>query len=168
MPIILGIDPGSRVTGYGVLEENKRQLRYIASGCIRTIGETAAERLLQIFEGLSEVISLFQPSETAIEQIFMHQNANAALVLGQARGVALLAASHAKLPICEYAARLVKQAVVGYGAAKKEQVQEMVVQLLCLNKRPPQDASDALAIAICHSHMRYYHALFSEKGEQIK
>lgn len=154
MTIILGIDPGSRVTGYGLIKENQRQLHYLDSGCIRTSEGTLSQRLLQIFNGVCELMETFSPDEVAIEEIFMHQNPSSALKLGHARGVALVACASHRINISEYSAREVKQSVVGYGAAQKSQVKHMVVSLLMLNSAPQNDAADALAIAICHSHTR--------------
>lgn len=154
MPIILGIDPGSRVTGYGVIQCDGGKHTYLDSGCVRLQGENITERLHQIFVGLSEVIRMYQPEEAAIEQVFMHQNPGAALKLGQARGAAIVAVVPHSIPMAEYSARQVKQAVVGYGAAKKEQVQQMVRCLLNLSGTPQADAADALAIALCHAHTR--------------
>ena len=154
MTIILGIDPGSRITGYGLIKESGRKLSYIDSGCIRTSDGELSQRLLQIFNGVCQLMEEFAPDEVAIEQVFMHQNPSSALKLGHARGVAMVAcASHLK-KVSEYSARAIKQAVVGYGAAQKNQVQHMVVNILMLNKSPQSDAADALAVAICHSHTR--------------
>lgn len=152
--IILGIDPGSRITGYGIIEQDKQTLHYITSGCIRTSGDEVAQKLQQIFCGIRDIISQHPPHEAAIEQIFMHQNPNSALKLGQARGVAMVAASQYGLPVFEYAAKQIKQAVVGYGGAQKSQVQHMVKTLLHLSNIPQTDAADALAVAICHSNSR--------------
>jgi len=162
--IILGIDPGSRVTGYGVIREEGRQLYYLDSGCIRTVGEQFSERLLQIFDGVCELMQQYAPEQVAIEQVFMHENAAAALKLGQARGAALVAAASFRVRVDEYSPRAVKQSVVGYGAAEKEQVKQMVMKLLHLNKPPQTDASDALAIAICHSHQRHMKELIGSAG----
>ncbi|MDA9271986.1 crossover junction endodeoxyribonuclease RuvC [bacterium] len=154
MTLILGIDPGSRVTGYGLIRESNRKLLYVDSGCIRTSEGELSQRLLQIFNGICELMDHFNPNEVAIEQIFMHKNANSALKLGHARGVAMVACASHRVNVSEYSAREVKQSVVGYGAAEKEQVKHMVVNLLLLSSSPQSDAADALAIAICHSHMR--------------
>jgi crossover junction endodeoxyribonuclease RuvC len=154
MTVILGIDPGSRITGYGVIKINKNEACYLSSGCVRTNDADIPDRLRQIFSGIREVMSLFQPQEIAIEQIFMHKNPGSALKLGQARGAAIVAASLENLAIFEYSARQIKQAVVGYGAADKKQVQLMVKNLLSLSKKPQSDAADALAVAICHMHTR--------------
>lgn len=154
MTIILGIDPGSRITGYGVVREQQRRLEYIDSGCIRSSNGTLSERLLQIFNGVCLLMEKYVPDEVAIEQVFMHKNVSSALKLGHARGVAMVACASHRVAVSEYAARQVKQTVVGYGAADKIQVQHMVVNLLTLSASPQADAADALAIAICHSHMR--------------
>ena len=158
MSIILGIDPGSRVTGYGVVATcgASMQPRYLASGCIRLDGKAIAPRLQTIFESLQQLIEQYRPDEFAIEQVFVGKSASSALKLGQARGVALLAASMLDLPIAEYAARSIKQAVTGTGAADKEQVQSMVVRLLGLNAAPQADAADALAVALCHCQTARY------------
>jgi crossover junction endodeoxyribonuclease RuvC len=152
--IILGIDPGSRFTGYGVIQSEKSQLSYLTSGCIKLGNGPFAERLEKIFNGLQTVLNHYQPNEVAIEQVFFHINPNAALKLGQARGAAMVAAAVAKLTISEYSARQIKQSVVGYGAANKQQVQQMVRCLLNLNSVPQSDAADALAVAVCHAQSR--------------
>ncbi len=154
MTRIIGIDPGSRVTGYGIIDQLGQQIRYIASGCIRTRGEALAERLGMIFTGVNQVIDEYLPEEMAVEQVFMNKNADSALKLGQARGAAICAGVTRTLPVSEYAAREIKQAVVGKGGATKEQVQHMVRVLLSLDKPPPGDAADALAVAISHGHIR--------------
>jgi len=152
---LLGIDPGSRVTGYGILDMDGPRGRYVASGCIQTdSGRPLPERLKTIFEGITAVIQTYQPAEAAAEQVFMHRNPDSALKLGQARGAALCAVVMAGLPVSEYAPRAIKQAVVGGGAADKSQVQRMVALLLNLPTLPQADAADALAVAICHGHTR--------------
>jgi crossover junction endodeoxyribonuclease RuvC len=152
MSIILGIDPGSRITGYGVIRQQGRHLYYLGSGCIRTSDGPLPGRLKQIYSSVTEIITQFDPDVFAIEQVFMAKNADSALKLGQARGSAIVAAVNADLPVFEYAARLVKQAVVGTGAAEKAQVQHMVQQMLKLPSRPQADAADALGVAICHAN----------------
>ncbi|OAH98915.1 crossover junction endodeoxyribonuclease RuvC [Methylomonas methanica] len=152
MTRILGIDPGSRITGYGVVESTPRGIRYVASGCIRIKSDEFPERLKQIFDGVSQVIELYHPEQMAIEQVFMHKNADSALKLGQARGAAICATLNRDLPVFEYAARQVKQALVGKGNADKLQVQHMVKILLSIQGDMQIDASDALAIGLCHSH----------------
>ena len=151
----MGIDPGSRITGYGIVDVDGPRSRHVASGCIRTASDRPLpERLKTIFEGVSEVIRQYQPMEVAAEQVFMHRNPDSALKLGQARGAALCAVVMAGLPVSEYAPRAIKQAVVGGGAADKTQVQRMVALLLNLPELPRTDAADALAVAICHGHTR--------------
>jgi crossover junction endodeoxyribonuclease RuvC len=145
MTIIIGIDPGSRLTGFGIIRSEGNQNYYLDSGCIRITAVNHGERLQQIFTGIAEVVRQYQPQQAAVEQVFMHQNPGAALKLGQARGAAIVALG---LPISEYSARQVKQSVVGYGAAKKEQVQEMVKRLLNIPHSLQADAADALAIAL--------------------
>ncbi len=154
MTIILGLDPGSRVTGYGIIRENNRKLEYIDSGCIRTGEGELSHRLLEIFNGICQLMEKFSPAEVAIEEVFMHENPSSALKLGHARGVAMVACASHRVKVSEYSAREVKLSLVGYGAAQKEQVKHMVVSLLMLNSMPQADAADALGIAICHSHMR--------------
>lgn len=152
MAIILGIDPGSRITGYGVIRQQGRQLIYIGSGCIRTQADDLPTRLQRIYAGVTEIITQYRPDSFAIEQVFMAKNADSALKLGQARGVAILAAVNNQLPVFEYAALQVKQSVVGTGVAEKKQVQHMVCSILKLLSHPQADAADALAIAITHCH----------------
>ncbi|SPP31161.1 Crossover junction endodeoxyribonuclease RuvC [Arsenophonus endosymbiont of Aleurodicus floccissimus] len=126
MAIILGIDPGSRITGYGVIRQQGRQLIYLGSGCIRTQADDLPTRLQRIYAGVTEIITQYRPDSFAIEQVFMAKNADSALKLGQARGVAILAAVNNQLPVFEYVARQVKQPFVGTGAAEKKQVQHML------------------------------------------
>jgi crossover junction endodeoxyribonuclease RuvC len=152
--IILGIDPGSRITGYGVINAIGSKNEYIASGCIRMKDGSLPERLNQIFAGVTQVIEMYCPQEFAIEQVFMAKNADSALKLGQARGAAIVAATQQDVEVFEYAARKVKQAVVGKGSADKSQVQHMIARMLKLPGLPQEDAADALAIAVCHSHTR--------------
>lgn len=147
---VIGIDPGSRTTGYGIVECDAAGVRYVASGAIQLGDQAFARRLGDIFLGISELIDDYQPDEFAIEEVFLARNPQAALKLGQARGAAIAAAVAATLPVAEYAARQVKQAVVGTGRANKHQVQHMVQILLKLSGVPQADAADALAIALCH------------------
>ena len=154
MTILLGIDPGSRHTGYGVIEQVGNRSRALAFGTISTSGAEMAPRLGTIFAGLCEVMSAHRPEEVSIEKVFMARNPDSALKLGQARGAALTAVVQSGVPVFEYSARQVKQAVVGRGGAEKVQVAEMVKHLLGLEKRPQEDAADALAIALCHAHTR--------------
>jgi len=134
------------------VESTPRGLRYVASGCIRVQSQEFPERLKQIFDGVTEVIALYKPQQMAIEQVFMHKNADSALKLGQARGAAICATMNQELPVFEYAARQVKQALVGKGSAEKSQVQHMVKILLSIQGEMQIDASDALAISLCHCH----------------
>ncbi len=151
----MGIDPGSRITGYGIVDMDGPRGRYVASGCIQTASDRPLpERLKTIFEELTAVIQSWRPAEVAVEQVFMHRNPDSALKLGQARGAALCAVVLAGVPISEYAPRAIKQAVVGGGGADKSQVQRMVAWLLSLPEPPQADAADALAVAICHGHTR--------------
>jgi crossover junction endodeoxyribonuclease RuvC len=149
---ILGIDPGLRITGFGVLDKAGHRLSYVTSGCIRTPRGELALRLKIIFEGLKEVIAECRPEQIALEKVFVNANPQTTLLLGQARGTAICAAVVHQLPVAEYTALQVKQAVVGNGHARKEQVQEMVKRLLALSGVPTADAADALACAICHAH----------------
>lgn len=168
MEVILGIDPGSLVTGYGLISIEANKLQYIDSGCIRTRAKDMTQRLKIIYQCLQEIIQQYFPTEAAIEQVFVHANAGSALKLGQARGAAIVAVAENLLPIFEYAARQIKQAVVGSGSADKTQVQHMVKTLLNLPQAPQADAADALAIAICHINMRNNLQLIEQKNEQSK
>lgn len=159
---ILGIDPGSRVTGFGVIDVAGQRLVCAASGCIRTRGESLAERLAEIHQGIIEVAEHYAPAEIAIERVFVQRNADSALKLGQARGAAITAVATLGLPVHEYSPTQIKQAVVGRGNAAKPQVQHMVCALLNLHRTPQADAADALAMAICHSHLRGVMAQLSE------
>ncbi len=152
MTIIIGIDPGSRFTGYGVIQWAGNQTHYVDSGCLNVISSSISERLEKIFTGLRAIVALHEPEEAAIEQVFMHQNPGSALKLGQARGAAIVALG---ATVSEYSARQVKQSVVGYGAADKKQVQHMVKKLLNISIELPPDAADALAVALCHAHNRF-------------
>ncbi len=149
---ILGIDPGLRVTGYGLVEVRGARLAYLASGCIRTGVGTLPTRLGVIARDLAHLIAEMRPTEVAVEKVFVNVNPNSTLLLGQARGAAIAAAVLAGLPVAEYTAGQVKQAVVGGGRAPKTQVQGMVMRLLVLPGIPQADAADALAAAICHAH----------------
>lgn len=149
---ILGIDPGLQVTGFGVIDKSGQRLAYVASGRVRSGRGTLAERLKVLLEGLAEVIAAHRPQQVVIEKVFVNVNPQSTLALGQARGAAICAAVLAGLPVAEYTALQVKQAVVGNGKAKKPQVQHMVKQLLALAGEPGPDAADALACAICHAH----------------
>jgi len=152
MSVILGIDPGSRICGYGLIRARGNSLEYLASGVIRMGTLTFPERLHTIFSDISDIIIEHGPDMAAVEEVFMGKNASSALKLGQARGAAIVACTHYQLPVAEYAARKVKQALVGRGQADKKQVQQMVKSLLGLSRMPPEDAADALAIAVCHAN----------------
>ncbi|EKF73984.1 endonuclease RuvC [Alcanivorax hongdengensis A-11-3] len=154
MALILGIDPGSRRTGYGLIEQVGNRSRALDFGTISTTHKDMPPRLGDIFAGIEQVMRQFGPAEVSVEKVFMARNADSALKLGQARGAAIAAVMQAKVPVFEYSARQVKQAVVGKGSAEKVQVAEMVKHLLGLDARPQEDAADALAIALCHAHMR--------------
>lgn len=151
---ILGIDPGSRVTGYGVIDVHGDRTRHVASGCIRLSDSGFTERLNEIYTRIGALCAEFRPQAVAIEQVFMHRNADSALKLGQARAAAICGTFAGGAALHEYAAREVKQAVVGRGGAHKQQVQHMVRAILSLADEPPPDEADALAVAICHAHSR--------------
>lgn len=158
---ILGLDPGSLVTGYAVIECSGSRTQYLACGSIRTRGEALHARLADIFRAVAALTGEWQPQEVAIERVFMHRNADSALKLGQARGAALCGVLAASPLVFEYSPREVKQAVVGTGAAHKEQVQVMVKHLLKLSGNLGADAADALAIALCHAHSRRLQGLIA-------
>jgi crossover junction endodeoxyribonuclease RuvC len=153
MERILGIDPGSRVTGYGVIESDRGNLVFVACGVVKTTPNYPfANRLNEIFDGINEVIQLHDPEVAAVEEVFLSQNPGTAIKLGQARGAAVVAAMQNGLSVSDYSPRKIKQAVAGYGQAEKEQVQHMVQVLLNLKRKPSNDAADALAVAICHAN----------------
>ncbi len=149
---ILGLDPGLRITGFGVIDQLGSEMRYVASGCIRTRDGELPGRLKTLLEGVREVIASYSPDSVAVEKVFVNVNPQSTLLLGQARGAVICGAVASDLPVHEYTALQVKQAVVGYGKAGKEQVQHMVQRLLSLEGSPSADAADALACAICHAH----------------
>lgn len=149
---ILGIDPGSRITGFGLVERLDNRTVYVESGCIRAGDGDFPARLKTIYDGLREIVRTYAPTEVSIERVFMHKNPDSALKLGQARGAALCAVMSDKLPVHEYTPTEIKQAIVGKGNASKVQVQHMVQALLKLPRAPQADAADALAIALCHLH----------------
>jgi len=151
MSLVLGIDPGSRKTGFGIIEAVGPDMRYVTSGIVRLTDKPLPERLKVIFHSLSEIIAEYRPEQMAIEEVFLARDPRAALRLGQARGAAIVAAVAADLEVFEYSARTVKKSVVGTGAATKEQVQHMVMQLLKLPAAPAEDAADGLAVAMCHA-----------------
>ena len=151
---ILGIDPGSINTGYGIVDSEGNHSKHVASGVIKVQGETLADKLKVIHEQLTDIIVEHNPAEVAIEKVFMHKNADSALKLGQARGAAIAACAMQERPVFEYTANQVKQSTVGKGHAAKQQVQHMIKVLLCLQEEPKTDQADALAIALCHAHSR--------------
>lgn len=166
---ILGIDPGLRVTGFGVLEKSGQKLVYVTSGCIRTNEKAELpERIRTILEGLSQLIAELRPHQVAVEKVFVNVNPQSTLLLGQARGAAICAAVIGSLPVSEYTALQVKQAVVGNGHADKDQVQEMVRRLLQLPGEPSPDAADALACAICHAHGGLGMGALATRGLRMK
>lgn len=154
MTRILGIDPGSLITGYGIIDIEGNHATHVVHGVIKVEGETQADKLHVIYNCLLDLITEHRPDEAAIERVFMHRNADSALKLGQARGSAMVACAEKDLSLHEYTANQVKQATVGKGHAAKQQVQHMIKVLLCLGEAPPADAADALAVALCHGHTR--------------
>lgn len=152
MTLIIGIDPGSRRTGFGIVNACGTRVAYVTSGVIRLPEADLPERLGVIFANVRELIACHHPAQMAVEEVFLARDPRAALRLGQARGAAIVAGVQAGLPVAEYSARTVKKAVVGIGAATKTQVQQMIMRLLELPVAPAEDAADALAVAICHAH----------------
>ena len=167
--IILGIDPGLRTTGFGVIEKHGNKLRYIASGTVKTASEgELPPRLKIILQGVSEIVGTYQPDCAAIEKVFVNVNPQSTLLLGQARGAAICALVHADLSVAEYTALQVKQAVTGHGKAAKEQVQDMVARLLSLPGLPGTDAADALGVAICHANSIDALAMLGAQAPQLQ
>ncbi len=156
MTVILGIDPGSRITGYGFLVIAENKIRHLAHGTIKTPAQDTHQRLYFIAQQLNQLIETHHPTEAAIEQVFVKHNVQSALKLGQARGVAMAATAKYELELAEYSPRAIKKAVTGYGGADKKQVQQMIKSLLQLKETPQADAADALAIALCHAHTRQW------------
>ena len=152
MPRILGIDPGSRKTGFGIIELEGKKIKHVINGRLMVGDGEFADRLRQIFVGLTDIIERYQPDMMAIEQVFLHKNADSALKLGQARGAAICAAVNQNIAVHEYTATQIKKAVVGNGHAKKDQVQYMMSVILSLPETPEEDAADALACAIAHAN----------------
>jgi crossover junction endodeoxyribonuclease RuvC len=165
---ILGIDPGLRVTGFGIIEKAGSRLTYVTSGCVKSGSGELPQRISVILEGLREVIAANLPAQAAIEKVFVNVNPQSTLLLGQARGAAICAAVLAGLPVAEYTALQVKQAVVGFGKAHKDQVQMMVRKLLSLPGDPSPDAADALACAICHAHAGQGMGTLATQGLRMK
>ena len=162
---ILGIDPGLRVTGYGVIERSGNRLTYVASGTVRiAAGGALPARLKLILDGVGEVVATYRPDEAVVEKVFVNANPQSTLLLGQARGAAICALVMAHLPVHEYTALQIKQAVAGHGKARKDAVQEMVRRLLRLNGAPGTDSADALAAAICHTN---HSAVAAAAGNQL-
>lgn len=153
---VLGFDPGSTITGYGVIAYHQHRPSYIASGCIRLGAGPMPARLYQLYQAATQLLSQYAPGIIAVEKVFVKRNVDSALKLGQARGVLLAAAGAVSTNIYEYTPREIKQAVVGYGAAEKAQIQAMVQSLLSLSSTPQADAADALAIALCCIHQHAY------------
>lgn len=151
----MGIDPGSRITGYGLIKTDGYHHKYIASGCIKTQTDNLADRLKYIFSGIHQITKEHQPDMVAIEQVFLAKNFSSALKLGQARGAAIAAIGSLDRKLVEYSTRAIKKAVVGYGAAEKQQIQHMIKLLLNLTDVPQVDAADALAVAVCHAQSAY-------------
>ncbi len=149
---ILGIDPGSRITGFGVIEVKQGRIHYVTSGCVRVVGSDFPQRLKEVFDGVRQISQHYQPDCMAIEKVFVHKNVDSALKLGQARGAAICAVLEQAMQVYEYAPTEIKKSVVGKGRAAKNQVQHMVKVLLKLPGMPQEDAADALAVALCHAH----------------
>lgn len=157
---ILGIDPGSRITGFGLIDVAGQKNVHVHSGCIKTSKEgELADRLIDIFDGIRDLVQEYKPDEVAIEMVFMNKNADSAIKLGQARGAAIVAAKQNDADVFEYSPNRIKQALVGRGHADKTQVQHMVKMLLGITEDPQADQADALAVAICHAHSRLSHLL---------
>ena len=164
MTRIIGIDPGSRRTGYGIIDMAGTNVSYVSSGIIRLPEGSLPARLQLIFDGVSQLVTEYKPQSMGIEDVFFARDPRAALKLGQARGAAILAGTNAQLPVSEYSPRSVKLAVVGTGAADKKQVQMMIASLLKLPGEPSEDAADALAVAICHGHSMRTEKLLANNG----
>lgn len=162
MTIVLGIDPGSRITGYGLVAVKGNHYQYVDSGIIRIDETSTAAKLRVIYQGIATIVQQYQPHEVAIEEVFLQHNVKTALKLGQARGAAIVAAANHGLVVAEYAVRTIKQAVVGYGAASKDQVQHMVKRLLNIKGDLQEDAADGLAVAICHGQNRMLKQVYTE------
>lgn len=155
MTRILGIDPGSRKTGYGIIDMSEGRPVWVDSGCIRLKADDLPNRLRILNENLQAILAQYQPDEMAIEQVFMHRNADSALKLGHARGVAISVVALQHVPVHEYSATQIKKAVVGKGNAAKEQLNHMITAVLNLSAMPQEDAADALGVALCHGHLSH-------------
>ncbi|MDX1512943.1 MAG: crossover junction endodeoxyribonuclease RuvC [Gammaproteobacteria bacterium] len=165
---ILGIDPGSRVTGYGIVESVRDKVNFVDCGVIKIGGDDFSLRLKDIFDRLGDVIETHGPSQLAIEKVFVHRNVTSALKLGQARGAALLAGATRGLAVSEYSPNEIKQAVTGRGHADKAQIQHMIRVLMGLPEAPPADAADALAVAICHAHLAQTRRRLAAAGAGVR
>jgi crossover junction endodeoxyribonuclease RuvC len=163
---ILGIDPGSRLTGFGVIDYAGHKSTYVASGSIASTKGEFAERLKLIFRSVSEIVAEYRPDIVAIESVFVHKSAGSALKLGHARSAAICATFEHDVLVYEYAPREIKQAVVGTGSASKEQIQHMVIAILNLHGAPSPDAADALATALCHGNRQALSARLAVAGRQ--
>jgi crossover junction endodeoxyribonuclease RuvC len=167
MPLILGIDPGSRITGFALIEIGRNKERCVQAGCLRLERVPMEKRLGVLLESCQNLLTQFQPEILSIEQAFMYKNAHTALKLGQVRGIVIAVAQAAKLAVYEYAPRLIKQAVTGTGSADKQQVQHMVQSLLGLSKCPQSDCADAMAVALCHAaHARVPLAMVATRSKR--
>ena len=166
MTRILGIDPGSLKTGYGIVDSDGHRSRYVFSGYIKLSQKELPDKLGQIFADLGEIIAEYQPQHMAVEQVFLAKNAASALKLGHARGAAITAGVYANLKLFEYSAKAVKQATVGYGSASKEQIQHMVLRLLNIKRVLQEDEADGLAVALCHAHTGLANTLVAPKISQ--
>ena len=165
MITILGIDPGSRKTGYGVISSSLGKNVYVSSGCILLNDDNLANKLNDIASGIEEVVDLYQVDQVAIESVFMHRNAGAAIKLGQARGAAIVGACRRKNTVYEYTAKQIKQSISGYGSASKEQMQSMILKLLNLAGDIQEDSADALGVAVCHAnHLKFRTQIGSYKS----
>lgn len=164
---ILGLDPGSRITGFGVVDAGEGEPAYVASGAVRAQGDDFAARLREIYSGVHALVREYQPTEIAIERVFVNRNPDSALKLGQARGAALSATFGCDAAVFEYSPREIKLGVVGTGAAEKAQVQRMVVTLLAIQGKLGADAADALAVALCHAHGRATRHAIALRGASV-
>ena len=167
--IILGIDPGSRRTGWGIIRVSSQQVHYLHHGVLQLdVDANMPQRMSQLYAGIQRVCSQWQIASCALEEIFVARNASSALKLGQARGVVMAAACAQDIPIAEYAARMVKKTVTGYGSADKKSVQKMIMRLLQLNCLPPSDAADALALGWCHAQILQFQTRIDHHFEFLK
>lgn len=168
MKIILGIDPGSRIAGYGLITFNDKKPHYLASGVIRLEDESLQQRLVVLHTSVNQLLAEYNPVEAAIEKVFVGKSADSALKLGQARGVALLALAQANIAVHEYAPRSIKHTVTGSGSADKQQMIDMVVRTLNLDAAPSADAADALAIALCHAYSANFQSALNAQKQKYE